>query len=434
MTRTLKQLQQLVDAHQRRLYVLELQQARLGIQTDASILNEMETIKDAIAGLELEIKTMAVSPAIEMTGAILSKDTIVAKSERNLYTTKSDIDRVWQEMLNGATKSVNIFAGDVSWIDRDKELISRIIKDSVNIFVVCRPPRNEKTKQNVADLLETGACVRYYDTDPPVRGLLIDSERTRESTALIVDKFARQVIDEIDEASMPSTARGSGVPSSSNIYSHRAIRYLPEDDSRYVAVLNSLFAFYWETSIDSLVLYPGKLNTHHIVQALRIVPHYIDIKESDIQIELIDTDDLWAACTYVKQKKLQLTKAIFKAYEHSKIQIFSDCRCLSNKGEFLLLPPIIERHNGKYIIIDGMHRLFYAHVFFEEKQEVCCLILSTDTPPPSSPIPLDKVQIWPCKLPKNRVFLDYKPELLRKIKSLDQALKGDFHKLIGQGP
>jgi hypothetical protein len=231
---------------------------------------------------------------------------------------------------------------------------------------------------------------------------------------------------------MPSFARGSGVPSSSNIYSHRATRYLPDDDSRYVAILNSLFAFYWRTSIDSLVLYSGKLNTHHIAQTLRIVPHYIAIKESDIKIEILDTNDLWAACTYVKQEKLQSAKAILKAYEHSKIQPFLDCKCLSNKGEFLLLPPIIEKHDEKYIIIDGMHRLFYAHVF-EEKQEACCLIVSIDTPPPSSPIPLDKVQIWPRKLPKNRVFPDYKPELLRKIKLLDQALKDEFHKLIGQG-
>jgi hypothetical protein len=347
----------------------------------------------------------------------------------NIYTTKSEIDQIWQELLIGATSSVQIFAGDVSWIDRDKELIARI-KDRVDVFVLCRCPHNEKTQQNVVDLLKAGAKVRYFDA--PVRGLLIDTKDTRRSTALIIDKSPRQIISVSNQDSMPlANDRGSGVPGSSNIYRYKATRHLPQEDNRYIEVLSLLFNLCWDVSVDGVILCPIELNRYQIVQTLRTVPHYENLEENDIQIEVLVFNELLSSCIYVKQNKIRSIEAVLEAYNRQGIPPLSFCTCISYSGQSLLLPPIIEKHNGKYVIIDGTHRLFYMYAF-AEKQEILCLIVSTNVPLPSSPIPLGKVQIWPRKLPKHQVFLDYKPELLRKIKVLDRALKGNYHELIGK--
>src|SRR5688572_27475316 len=44
----------------------------------------------------------------------------------NFFTKKKTIDRIWQNLLSGASESIEVFAGDVSWAQRDKEKIKDI--------------------------------------------------------------------------------------------------------------------------------------------------------------------------------------------------------------------------------------------------------------------------------------------------------------------
>ena len=178
---------------------------------------------------------------------ILSVVVFLAWGESNRFKDKSRIDQTWKKLLVGASRSILIFAGDVSWIERDEDIIHKRTEEGVKVLVLCRRPRNNQVlKDNLSKLINAGAEVKYYDENeaPIVRGLVVEKSNINISTALTVTKVARANVN-----------RQFGVPGTEEIYSYEGIRYVPPSGSHYIQLLAQLFETKWKDSMFGMVLY-----------------------------------------------------------------------------------------------------------------------------------------------------------------------------------
>ena len=345
--------------------------------------------------------------------------TFIAWKDENNFTSKKEIDEVWQDLITGATDSILVFAGDVSWAERDKNTIYSLTQRNIMFSVLCRRPRtNELLKNNIRVLINAGAHLRYYDEadSPKVRGIVIDNTSSQTGTALITSKTAKV-----------QYTRKYGVPGNEKLYDYHATRYVPPSDNEQIKVLSQLFDKMWQMSMQGFVLYPIDLSIKHITDLLKTVPHYLDLVDSSVTFEKLDINSLWATCDIVKSYKFPNISSLLDAYNTQNIKFFEPSLCFSHERRSILLPPIIERHPGKLVVIDGMHRL-YSHLIIDQQADALCIVISIDLELPSRPIPFSQVRVQPRKLPRNQSFKGFKPEMFRNIDILEDQLEKQFNR------
>ena len=224
------------------------------------------------------------------------------------YRDKSTINSIWKRLVSIASQSIHIFAGDVSWIERDEETFIERISKGVTISVLCRRPQNNALlKSNIARLIKSGSKVKYYDVknSPVIRGLVVDGEVFHNNTSsLTVSKTARMDIE-----------RKDGVPGTEDIYNYEGLLYKQENDNRQIRLLSQLFHSLWKQHVVGVVLKDIALNKNEIAEILSVVPQYASLKPSDIKFDVINVNNLSACCTYVKDYKFQNTNALIDAYQ-----------------------------------------------------------------------------------------------------------------------
>ena len=350
---------------------------------------------------------------------------------------KESINNLWKGMVAEARDSVYIFAGDVSWIERDEAAITNQVKQGRDVFVICRRPLHNnpqvtlRLKMLMKRLLIAGAKVKYYEEElrqePSVRGVLMN--RLYYSLGLKVTKSSRSSVlgflnsfyphDEI----LVGNTRGIGIPGSEQEYDYQGTVYVPPENLNELIDLHELFDRIWKHGLAAFVLDRLELTIENYVELLKNVPHYSNLVQEDIKIETVYTYDLWASCQIVKDYKLEATKALLDAYLTQNIACFSPCFVLSSSNtRTILLPPILERHGNKLVIIDGMHRLYYA-TFIAKIAQVSCIVISRSVSLPGQPLPFDQVVIRSQKPSDRRqIFIDFQPVFFRQISALDKLL------------
>jgi hypothetical protein len=377
---------------------------------------EFAAIVAGISGLSLS-QLQRTHPYIFYTGyivlVILCFVVFLSRKEINRFTKKKIINSIWQDLLAGSQQSIQVFAGDVSWIDRDEGIIRDRVENGVDVSVLCRPPKaNDLLKKNISRLIEAGGKVRYYDPkDTPVlRGLVIDGEEKNVNTALTVQKSPRKDIK-----------RRYGVPGSADIYDYRGKRYVPPQDEEYIETLHRLFRCISGKALLGVVMQPREMNIDEIAGLLSVVPHYSGIKPAKIKRERVHIHKLWSPCLYVKEYKFANTLALLDAYETQGFHCFEPCTALSHEKKCLLLPPVLERDDDRLVVIDGVHRL-YCRYLYRQKAEAECLIIENEAPLPGEPIPFMEMKVAPRKIPREHNFEGFRPDFFRNIDLLDNAL------------
>jgi hypothetical protein len=97
---------------------------------------------------------------------------------------------------------------------------------------------------------------------------------------------------------------------------------------------------------------------------------------------------------------------------------------MTNEKHSLLLPPIVEQHGSKKVVVDGTHRLFYLYAM-QQRPNAFCMILKRNIPDlPGRPVPFTNLKAWPRNLPREQVFIEYKPNLYRYFIEMDEKLAG----------
>jgi hypothetical protein len=243
-----------------------------------------------------------------------------------------------------------------------------------------------------------------------VRGLVIDSEEKGANTVLTVQKSPKKNIE-----------RRYGVPGSVDIYKYQAARYIPPRDAQFIEVLNQLFQFISQKAMLGVVLHPVELNMEEMIELLSVVPHYANIQSLKFKTETIMIPELWSSCIYVKDYKYPTMRALLDAYETQDFHCFEPCLCLSHEKKCILLPPILERHKDKLVVIDGIHRLYYRYIY-RQQSEAECLIIEGAPSLPGEPVPFINLKVLPRKLPREQNFVGFKPGQFRNMESLDNAL------------
>lgn len=339
----------------------------------------------------------------------------------NIFTKKDKINQIWQQLISGAFESIEAFAGDVSWIQRDKEKIRDITKAGIKVSVLCHNPfQKENAQSNVIALFEAGAEVKFFDDSKyyPPYGLLIDGDSPAIGTALTVDREPKPNIPENREGLR-----------NVDIYNYRAIRYIPRSDSKHIQALSTLFDAMWEQAREGVVLIPldvGYLMKNELLNLLRLVKQYSHITEADIDTETVHIGEIFASTTYVKTPSLHAISPICYSYKDQNISEYKPVYCISNYNNSLILPPILEVHGDKLVVVDGTHRLF--HLYAEQQRTgAFCVIVNNAPDLPCKPVPFKNVRAWPRNLSREHVFIEYNHSLYRNFVPMDEKLgDGNF--------
>jgi hypothetical protein len=330
----------------------------------------------------------------------------------NEFSSKGEIDRAWQNLIGGAAHCVQVFAGDASWAERDHVSIATLTQRHVEVSVLCHPSKtNLSAQESIKLLLESGAKVRFFDPrEYPYTpyGLLIDAEDRSSGTALVIGRT-------------PKPSISPRAVTNIEIYDYKASRLVQGQDGCQVSILSALFWTMWLGSQEALILRPTDLDTEHLIELLRLVPHYRGLKRAAVDVADVDVDQLLASCLYVKQPKLASIGPIMSAFSDQQVPEFRTVLCIRPNQSSLLLPPILEEHDGKLVVVDGTHRLF--HLFaIQQRSRAMCVVVSGAPELPGRPIPFREVKSYPRKLRREEIFIGYVDSYYRNFDPMDRKL------------
>ena len=350
-----------------------------------------------------------------------------SKTDNNInicLNRKDKINDSWKRILHIASESIIIFGGDISWIKRDKAEIKKLTNkiSPVKIKVLCRRPEHKNIetlanlKYNLKQLILSGAKTKFYVDqrykETKIRGIISDSE-LEYGEGLIITKIPKNNID-----------RGTGSPGSEKNYDYLATHLIPTKDHNIINVYYELFHRIWETALIGIVLDELEYSPVDYHKWLVKIPEYKDLSANDISLRTVQINNLFSLCHIVKTYKFPFTLSLINAYQTQKVNIFNPCEVVSsNKPEkTVLLPPILEAHDDKLVIIDGMHRLYYSY-FYEKISQVNCLVIKIKKPLPSEILPFDRVCVRTEKASNRKYcFTSFDPDLFRQVDILDSKL------------
>lgn len=332
-------------------------------------------------------------------------------------TGKEAIDDAWQSLIKGAAKSIRIFSGDASWAPRDEELLSFRHSEGIEVKILCEAPRDHLlVKSNVNRLIKASADVKTYSPDLHLRtrGLLVDSERQDASVGLIISKTPKT-----------STVVQEGKPGVNTLYDYCASWLRGNDGTAELDLMHRLFEAHYALGREALVLARLTLDSPKLVRVLRAVSQYSELEESQVDMRLLDVDQLFSSCTVVKAPKLEVVSNLVTEFENQQVPAFNTVACTSRHYSGVVLPPIVENNGGRYIIIDGIHRLF-ERMLVKGRHTAQCLVITVDKKLPGDPIRIKDVRIVPEKISRERVFRSYDETAFRRVKDIYRAIERDI--------
>lgn len=164
------------------------------------------------------------------------------------------------------------------------------------------------------------------------------------------------------------------------------------------------------------------LTPQDILRLLNRMWHYQKLSDENISLTSVCVNRIHSSCRFLKQSSIDAVRPICEAYLNHKIPVFLPSLLTTRAGSTHLLPPILEHHEGKYVIVDGTHRLFLAKNYFQLEQ-VFCITLNNTPELPGIPIPFDEVEVKTHRMSRWETFNRYQKELFRDFRPLEDALR-----------
>jgi hypothetical protein len=148
--------------------------------------------------------------------------------------------------------------------------------------------------------------------------------------------------------------------------------------------------------------------------SLSRIAHVIDaeLRGITLDFQVVRTDAIIPLCKFVFKERLLLAQKLVEQYAKQNISLFCPVSVSFSSGQKqLIAPPILERRDGKYILCDGMHRVYVARQC--ETVNLKCLVIDRITIPlPGKPQSWGAVRVSDVQLPVERNFEDFRPEFL----------------------
>jgi hypothetical protein len=172
--------------------------------------------------------------------------------------------------------------------------------------------------------------------------------------------------------------------------------------------------------VDTQTLITGTASFESIHDKLRCVPQYAG--KASIRLQEVPTQVLLPLCLFVRSYRLEPVRQLIRLYRQAGIALFEGV-WVEQKGSLrLLLPPIIEAHEGQHIIIDGLHRIHEMRLVQQPAVRVV-VISGVAQPVPADVVAWSEVQMTDQELPRAQKFRNLDESRFREI----NRYIDDFH-------
>lgn len=144
---------------------------------------------------------------------------------------------VCHNALRHVKQEIWIFAGDLSWIDRDREFLHQAAKRGVRVLVLAERPKTELSVQNFETAKGVVTEVRYYPKGVgSLKALVIEPQDYRAGGIILIEKRLKPSADNL-------AADDAGNPDAMALY--RATFHSCLQEPLLFDCFKSLFDAYW---------------------------------------------------------------------------------------------------------------------------------------------------------------------------------------------
>lgn len=287
------------------------------------------------------------------------------------------------QVINSATTSVTVFAGDTSWLE---ELAPYFLHAKFRGLRTRMLVPNNSTSTAILYAPSLGIEVGVCAGPQPLRGTVADIE-TPDGNVILVENSS---------VGYPLEFRGQERP-------------------KLFKFLHEAFNLQWKEAEKHQVkeLDVRLLTSDQVIHGLKKIQQY---RSSHITIESLDPLKIRPASKYVETFKLDRISQVAQLYVDHRIEF----GYVVTGTPWYSVLPIVERVRGanseELVVIDGTHRFYDAYVKGELVH--CFVVNGCDAILPSNPEQSwDKVRLTTAKLPREKRYDGYQPEYFRRIKS-----------------
>jgi len=285
------------------------------------------------------------------------------------------------ELIDAAQHSVDIFAGDISWLEELAPYLIRASRRQISMRLLSHNANVEAIEY----AQRLGVSVGLISSQQLLRATLSDTRHDSCKAIFVESKLGE----------LPSLVSKMDFP-------------------RLIDHCTIVFDQLWATANIHERLIPNlrAMDITEIENALRTVPAY---REAVMTLESLSPASVLPACRYVETFKLDRIRQVYALYDELH---FKKGYSVLGTPWYSILPIVErmpERTGGELVVIDGTHRFYDAYV---SKRAVMAIVLNRcETPLPSKPESgWDRVRITTAKLQRQDRYTNFQPEHFRQIK------------------
>lgn len=328
---------------------------------------------------------------------VKNEQTRVLKSQNRDIELKGYREGLLEEtayLINNSTKTIEILAGDLSWLKALNVTLLKAVLRGIKIRIVSEKNDSHSYLNAIKGAKALGAEIVEIDKD----------KNYIKGTAIDLDTTAVQIIT-IEES---PTIHGK--------------RYSLPYDTGFIEMFRTNFNLkFVKNKVTSSGVIPSlhNIRQEQIIDCLkRGVPYYSNCK---ISMEILNPNNLLPLSKYLEQLKLNRAEEVEEILKNENIM-----NAAYLKGSpWLITPPVIELlKNGQQVIIDGTHRVYNA--IQKDRKEINVVLIDNNT----TPLP-SKIQNWnsivvkSIKLPPEKRYDNYNENYYRRIREAFTTLIQD---------
>lgn len=324
--------------------------------------------------------------------------------------TREGITAANQQLIADAKLDIISFSGDLSWTKQCHSDLLNAVDHGVSVRILCKDPLTDEAKKHVERYMrQPGVEVKYYPSgfDPDIRGLMIDTSTSKR--AIFVEKKHKTLGD---------TYERTGVPGDTTTYEYWGQHFDAKNDLAIISPLVKLFDVLWTHANDSTVLYTGEWN--QVKRELKRLPQY---QQAEVSLRSAKIANLKPLHRFIDAQELRNIENLAVKLQAHNIPLWSLVSIHSGISQKSICPPIVEIHNGEWILLDGLARTYYA------KQcgladIVACVVENVSESVSGDPWDWDSVQIVEnSNYSKSENFRDFNSAHWRSFDSIHAALE-----------
>lgn len=327
-----------------------------------------------------DAKELANQVASEIKFSLLTKEILSPEFiNRTVIKSRDEITVANRDLISSANESIISFSGDLSWTEKCNDALADSVTRGISVKILCKEPLTDESKKHVKRYLgEAGLQIKYYPQgfDPDVRGLMVDVATSKR--ALFVEKKHKILGDNYQR---------TGKEGDTTNYEYWGQYFDAESGLALVSPLAKLFDVLWKEAEQPQIIYEG--DWFNVERELRLVKQYQTAKISFRSVKVANVRPLHR---FIDLHEFERIQTLARTLNTHNIPLWRTVTVVSSRGQKTICPPVIEVHNGQWIVIDGLSRVYFARQ--KKMSEVfACVVEDVSEPLIGAPWTWDKIQL-----------------------------------------